>query len=118
MSTDWNEWGVRLPITILQVHICSLKHFITNHLHHRLITSSSSLIPYHHQIQNCYVTERFTKEKNGFTALQVCGGYANLKQTKKALKGKFAKADVPPAKRFVQFPVTPDALLPLGKHVF
>eukprot|EP01114_Cavostelium_apophysatum_P003454 TRINITY_DN1334_c0_g1_i1.p1 TRINITY_DN1334_c0_g1~~TRINITY_DN1334_c0_g1_i1.p1 ORF type:complete len:422 (-),score=85.53 TRINITY_DN1334_c0_g1_i1:12-1277(-) len=92
MTQTWNEWGVRLPITMLQVLDCQV---------------IKSLTP-----------QEIPGTRNPMFAVQVGAGLAKVKNLNGPLKGQFAIADVPPKRKIVQFPVTSDALLPAGTPLY
>jgi large subunit ribosomal protein L3 len=69
------------------------------------------------QIENLQVTAVRTKEKDGYTAVQLGFGKAKVKRTNKAQRAQFAKANVEPKKKLVEFRVSDDALLELGQEV-
>src|SRR3954447_4008198 len=55
-----------------------------------------------------------TREKDGYTALQIGYGKAKVKNVTQPQRGHFAKAKVEPKKKLVEFRVAPDALLEPG----
>jgi large subunit ribosomal protein L3 len=69
------------------------------------------------QIRDNHVLQVKTLETDGYYALQVGAGIGNLKKTSKAMMGHYAKANVPPKQKIVEFRVTPDALLPVGTQI-
>ena len=69
------------------------------------------------QIENLQVTAVRTKEKDGYSAVQLGFGNAKVKRTNKAQRAQFAKANVEPKKKLVEFRVSDDALLELGQEV-
>lgn len=69
------------------------------------------------QIENLQVTALRTKEKDGYSAVQLGFGNAKVKRVAKAQRGQFAKANVEPKKKLVEFRVSDDALLELGQEV-
>ena len=69
------------------------------------------------QIENLQVTAVRTKEKDGYTAVQLGFGNAKVKRTNKAQRAQFAKANVEPKKKLIEFRVSEDALLELGQEV-
>lgn len=83
MTTVYNEDGVELGVTVLQV-------------------------------ENCQVVARKTKEKDGYTAVQLGVGTRKVKNVTKALRGHFAKAKVEPKRKVAEFRVSEDALLETG----
>lgn len=69
------------------------------------------------KIDNCQVIDVKTKEKNGYTALQIGAGVAKVKNVSKALRGHFAKAKVEPKSKVAEFRVSEDALLQPGQEI-
>ena len=55
-----------------------------------------------------------SKEKDGYTAVQIGAGIAKAKNVSKALRGHFAKANVLPKSKLAEFRVGEDALLDVG----
>jgi large subunit ribosomal protein L3 len=66
------------------------------------------------QVENCQVVAKKTKEKDGYTALQLGVGKAKVKNTSKSLRGHFAKAKVEPKRKLAEFRVDEKALLEPG----
>ncbi len=66
------------------------------------------------QLDNLQVVRQRTKEKDGYTAVQLGFGKAKLSRVNKARKGQFAKANVEPKKHLIEFRVSEDALLDVG----
>lgn len=56
----------------------------------------------------CVVTQIRTKEKDGYTAVQLAFDEAKEKNTTAALKGHFAKAKTTPKRKLVEFKSFPD----------
>lgn len=69
------------------------------------------------QIDNLQVTNVRTKEKDGYSAVQVGYGKAKVSRTNKAQRGQFAKANVEPKKKVCEFRVADDALLEIGQEI-
>jgi large subunit ribosomal protein L3 len=69
------------------------------------------------KLDSCQVTAVRTKDKDGYTAVQVGVGKAKAKNVSKAMKGHFAKAKVEPKKEVVEFRVSEDALLEVGSQI-
>ncbi len=69
------------------------------------------------KVDNCQVVAQRTEEKDGYTAVQLGVGTAKVKNMTKAQRGHFAKAKVEPKRRLVEFRVTPDALIEVGKEL-
>jgi large subunit ribosomal protein L3 len=57
-----------------------------------------------------------TKEKDGYTALQLGFGEAKAKNVAKPQKGLFAKAKVSPKKNLIEFRVSEDCLVDVGSE--
>jgi large subunit ribosomal protein L3 len=66
------------------------------------------------KIDNCQVVGHRTMEKNGYTAMQLGSGLAKVKNTTKAERGAFAKANVEPKRKVVEFRVSEDNLVDVG----
>ena len=59
------------------------------------------------RMESCQVVAQRTKEKNGYTAVQLGVGLAKVKNTSKALRGHFAAASVEPKTKLAEFRVSP-----------
>ena len=68
-------------------------------------------------VENCQVTANKTKEKDGYTAVQLGVGNAKVKNTSKAMRGHFAKAKVEPKRKLVEFRVDENALIAPGTEL-
>ncbi|NNM72556.1 50S ribosomal protein L3 [Enterovirga aerilata] len=69
------------------------------------------------KLDQCQVVAHRTKEKNGYTALQVGVGQAKVKNVSKAERGRFAVAKVEPKRKLAEFRVSEDALIPVGAEI-
>jgi len=69
------------------------------------------------QVENCQVIAQRTNAKDGYTALQIGVGSAKPKNTTKSLRGHFAKANVEPKRKVVEFRVSEDALVDVGAEI-
>jgi large subunit ribosomal protein L3 len=69
------------------------------------------------QINNLQVVAQRTKEKDGYTAVQVGMGKAKAHRVAKAQRTVFAKANVEAKKKLAEFRVAEDALLPVGQEI-
>ena len=69
------------------------------------------------KVDSCQVVAHRTKEKNGYTALQVGVGKAKVKNVSKAERGNFAIAKVEPKRKLAEFRVEPDGMLPVGAEI-
>jgi large subunit ribosomal protein L3 len=68
-------------------------------------------------VQGCQVVAHRTKDKNGYTAVQVGSGKAKVKNVSKAERGRFAVASVEPKMKLAEFRVAEDKLLPVGAEI-
>lgn len=69
------------------------------------------------QIENLQVTAQRTKDKDGYTAVQVGCGKAKKHRVAKAQLTVFAKNNIEAKKKLVEFRVAEDALLPVGQEI-
>ncbi|WP_180900971.1 50S ribosomal protein L3 [Martelella soudanensis] len=69
------------------------------------------------QMDGCQVVSTCTKEKNGYTAVQLGAGRSKVKNTTKALRGHFAAGSVEPKAKLVEFRVSEDNLLDVGAEL-
>lgn len=69
------------------------------------------------KVDGCQVVAHRTKDKDGYDALQLGAGKAKVKRTSKPLRGHFAKAQVEPKQKLVEFRVTPDAFVEVGAEL-
>ena len=69
------------------------------------------------RMENCQVVAQRTKEKNGYTAVQLGVGLAKVKNTSKAMRGHFAGASVEPKAKLAEFRVSDDNLLDVGAEI-
>lgn len=65
-------------------------------------------------LQNCQVVGQRTKDKDGYTALQLGAGVAKVKNTPKAQRGQFAVAKVEPKRYVGEFRVSDENLIEVG----
>jgi large subunit ribosomal protein L3 len=68
-------------------------------------------------LEGCQVVAHRTKEKNGYTAVQVGAGRAKVKNVSKAERGRFAVASVEPKMKLAEFRVAEDQILPVGAEI-
>lgn len=66
------------------------------------------------QLDNCQVVSVREAERDGYTAVQLGAGTAKAKNVSKPVRGHFARNEVEPKARIVEFRVDEDALLPVG----
>src|SRR6478736_6906264 len=69
------------------------------------------------KVDQCQVVAHRTKDKNGYTALQVGVGKAKVKNVSKAERGRFAVANVEPKRKIAEFRVSEDAVIPVGAEI-
>lgn len=69
------------------------------------------------QLDDCQVVDVRTMERDGYLAVQLGAGKAKVKNVAKAQRGQFAKAQVEPKKKLVEFRVSEDAVLDVGDWV-
>lgn len=69
------------------------------------------------QVENCQVVAQKTRERDGYTALQLGVGKAKVKNVSKALRGHFAKAKVEPKRKLAEFRVDENALVEPGTEL-
>jgi large subunit ribosomal protein L3 len=66
------------------------------------------------KLDGCAVISVRTQEKDGYTAVQLGSGFAKVKNTNKAERGQFAKAEVEPRRKVAEFRVDEQSLLEVG----
>jgi large subunit ribosomal protein L3 len=69
------------------------------------------------QLDSCQVVAQRTADRDGYTAVQLGAGKAKAKNTTKAERGHFAKAQVEPKRRVAEFKVSPDNLIEVGAEI-
>src|SRR5690606_14579668 len=69
------------------------------------------------RMESCHVVAQRTVEKNGYTAGQLGVGLAKVKNTSKAMRGHFAKAQVEPKAKLPEFRVSEEHLLEVGAEI-
>ncbi|WP_375164616.1 50S ribosomal protein L3 [Temperatibacter marinus] len=69
------------------------------------------------QLDSVEVVAQRTEEKDGYTAVQLGAGSAKVKNTSKAARGHFAKAEVAPKRKVCEFRVPSDALVEVGAEI-
>ncbi|CAG8479778.1 12752_t:CDS:2 [Funneliformis mosseae] len=88
MSALWDEWGVRHPVTILQLE----------------------------QVQVVQIKENQKRIRPPLVAVQV-GCSEGKNRFKKPLLGHFENAGVNPKAKLLEFHITPDAVVPVGTEI-
>src|SRR6516165_7293493 len=69
------------------------------------------------RLDGCQVVAHRTKEKNGYTALQLGIGRAKVKNVSKPERGRFAVANVEPKMKIAEFRVQEDQIIPIGAEI-
>ena len=69
------------------------------------------------RLDGCQVVAQRTEEKDGYTALQLGAGLAKVKNTTQAMRGHFAKAQVEPKRKVVEFRVDADKMIEVGAEL-
>ncbi|WP_206453994.1 50S ribosomal protein L3 [Aurantimonas marina] len=69
------------------------------------------------KVENLQVVAQRTKEKNGYTAVQVGAGLAKVKNTSKPMRGVFAQASVEPKRKLAEFRVSDDNMIDVGAEI-
>jgi large subunit ribosomal protein L3 len=69
------------------------------------------------RIDNCQVVAQRTRERDGYTALQLGVGTAKVKNVSKPQRGHFANAKVEPKAHLAEFRVSEDALVEVGAEI-
>ena len=68
-------------------------------------------------LDGCQVVAQRTQEKDGYVALQLGAGAKKPKNTSKAMRGHFAKGEVEPKRKLVEFRVSEDMLIDVGSEI-
>ncbi|KAF8636702.1 hypothetical protein AX17_003506 [Amanita inopinata Kibby_2008] len=89
MAALWNDQGVRIPVTVLQLENCQ-------------VTANIRTVRRNH-------TE--------YHAVQVAASDRSAKTCTRQMLGHFRKAGIPPKRIVKEFLVTPDAHVPVGKYM-
>ncbi len=69
------------------------------------------------RIDNCQVVAQRTAEKDGYTAVQLGVGTRKAKNISRAERGHFARAEVEPKRKMVEFRVSPENLIEVGAEI-
>jgi large subunit ribosomal protein L3 len=81
----------------------------------RIFTEDGSHVPVTVlDLKNCQVVGQRTKEKDGYTAVQLGAGKAKVNNLTKADRGQFAVAKVEPKRQVTEFRVDADNLIEVG----
>ncbi|HEX2814784.1 MAG TPA: 50S ribosomal protein L3 [Phenylobacterium sp.] len=68
-------------------------------------------------LEGCTVVAQRTQDKDGYVALQLGAGAKKPKNTSKAMRGHFAKAEVEPKRTIMEFRVSEDMLIDVGAEL-
>lgn len=68
-------------------------------------------------VDTCQVVAQRTTEKDGYTAVQLGVGRAKPARVSKPMRGHFAKAEVEPKVKLVEFRVSDDGLVDVGAEI-
>ncbi|MCJ8159254.1 50S ribosomal protein L3 [Sphingomonas sp. LaA6.9] len=68
-------------------------------------------------LEDCQVVARREADRDGYVAVQLGAGSAKAKNISKPVRGHFAKAQVEPKARVMEFRVAEDALLEVGAYI-
>ena len=69
------------------------------------------------RMEKVQVVAQRTKEKNGYTAVQLGAGFAKVKNTTKPMRGHYASAKVEPKRKLAEFRVSEENMLPVGAEI-
>ena len=69
------------------------------------------------KVDQCQVIAHRTQEANGYTALQLGSGSRKVKNVTRAQRGHFAKAQVEPKAKLVEFRVSPENVIEVGAEL-
>jgi large subunit ribosomal protein L3 len=69
------------------------------------------------QLEGLQVVAQRTVEKDGYTAVQLGAGAAKANRTSQPMRGHFAKANVAPKRKLVEFRVSPENLIGVGEEI-
>ena len=69
------------------------------------------------KVDNCEVISHRTKEIDGYTAVQLGVGVAKVKNVSKSMRGHFAKSKIEPKRHIVEFRVSDDFMVDVGKEI-
>ena len=84
----------------------------------RVFTDSGENIPVTVlQMDKCQVVSQRTKDKDGYSAVQLGVGKAKAKNTTRAMRGHFAKSSVEPKRKLAEFRVSADNMIAVGAEI-
>jgi len=68
-------------------------------------------------VDNCQVVDQRTRERDGYTAVQLGVGKTKVKNISRAMRGHYARAQVEPKKHVAEFRVSDDAMIEIGAEL-
>ena len=84
----------------------------------RLFTAEGNHVPVTVlKVDGVQVVAQRTQEKDGYTAVQLGIGSKKAKRVNKAMRGHFAKSNVEPKRRLVEFRVDADKMIDVGAEI-
>jgi len=69
------------------------------------------------QMDNCQVVAQRTPESDGYAALQLGAGDTKAKAVSQPMRGHFARANVAPKRKLVEFRVAPENMIKVGEEI-
>ncbi|MEM9197912.1 MAG: 50S ribosomal protein L3 [Pseudomonadota bacterium] len=69
------------------------------------------------QMEKVQVVAQRTDERDGYSAVQLGAGMAKAKRVTQPMRGHFAKANVEPKRKVVEFRVSPENLIDVGAEI-
>src|ERR1700679_1772582 len=69
------------------------------------------------KLDGCAVVATRTEEKDGYSAVQLGSGFAKPKNTTKAERGQFTKAEVEPRRKLAEFRIDAGNMLEVGDAI-
>jgi len=69
------------------------------------------------QLENLQVVAQRLPETDGYAAVQLGAGEAKAKNTTKPMRGHFARANVAPKRKLVEFRVAPENMIGVGEEI-
>ncbi len=68
-------------------------------------------------LEGCQIVAHKTQDRDGYTALQLGAGTAKVKRVSKAERERFAKANVAPKQKLVEFRIDADGFIDIGAEM-
>ena len=69
------------------------------------------------RMEGLQVVAQRTEDKDGYTAVQLGAGFAKAKNVTQPMRGHFAKAEVAPKRKVVEFRVSPENMIGVGEEI-